>query len=196
MVWFQMVERPRPLSMSPAPARPRHARTSQTFDVQPAAAMARPQPAAPNTTSRPCRCVRDTQPLVRLSSSDPTAPAEYIRPSDQSASSSSARKGKIVLGKAKNIAARSTAYVPRSTGRDQAYLAPSAMPRNDGLAACSTGGTGESRRHIRTDARKQTTVVAYAGTLPAYATTRPASAGPPIAPACQRRAFSAAAAAS
>ncbi len=196
MVWFQMVERPSPLSMSPAPARPRHTSTSQTLAVQPAAAMARPQPAAPNTTSRPCRRVRETQPLVRLTSREPTEPAAYIRPSDQSASSSSARNGKMVLGKAKNIAARSMAYVPSSTGLDQAYRAPSTMPRREGRAAFSWGGTGVRRRHIRTETAKQTTVVAYAGPLPAYATTSPASAGPAMAPACQRRAFSAAAAAS
>lgn len=82
--------------------------------------MASPQPVAPKTTSSPCRRIREAQPLVRLTSREPTDPAAYIRPSDQSASSSSARKGKIVFGKAKNIAARSIAYVPSSIGRDQA----------------------------------------------------------------------------
>ncbi len=120
MVWFQMVERPSPLSMSPAPASPRHTSTSQTSDSRPAAAMARPHPAAPNTTRSPCRWMRDTQPLVRLTSTEPTDPAVYISPRDQSASSASARKGNIVFGKAKNIAARSTAYAPSRTGRDQA----------------------------------------------------------------------------
>lgn len=66
----------------------------------------------------------------------------------------------MVLGNANSIAARSIAYVPSSTGLDQAYRAPSAIPRRDGRAACSAGGTGERPRHIRTEAQKQTTVVA------------------------------------
>lgn len=95
--------------MSPAPATVRQTSTSPTLPNQPAAAMASPQTAAPNTTNSPCRRTREVQPLVRPSTREPTEPAAYISPSDHSASSSSARNGKIVFGKAKNIAAMSIA---------------------------------------------------------------------------------------
>ncbi len=117
IVWFQIVDLPRPLSMSPAPARARQTRTIQMFWNHPAAAIASPQPAAPPTTNSPCRRTREVQPLVRPSAREPTDPAAYIRPRAHSASRSSARNGKTAFGKAKNIAARSTAYVPSSTGR-------------------------------------------------------------------------------
>ena len=76
-VWFQMVERPSPLSMSPAPAKPRQRSTSQTSSNHPAAAMASPQPAAPPTTNSPCRRTREVHPLVSPSTSEPTDPAAY-----------------------------------------------------------------------------------------------------------------------
>lgn len=98
MVWFQIVERPSPLSMSPAPAKARQSSTSQTFANQPAATIAAPHPAAPNTTKSPCRRTREVQPLVRLSRTDPTDPAAYISPRAHSACRSSARNGKIVFG--------------------------------------------------------------------------------------------------
>lgn len=98
------------------------------------------------------------QPLVSPSTSEPTEPAAYIRPSDHSASSSSLRNGKIAFGNAKNIAAMSIAYVPSSTGRLQAYRAPSAMPRSDGFCPFSTGGAGASRRHRNTETVNVTTV--------------------------------------
>lgn len=77
IVWFQIVERPSPLGMSPAPANARHSSTSHTLSSRTAAATARPHPAAPKTTNRPCRRTRDVQPLVRLSSTGPAEPAAY-----------------------------------------------------------------------------------------------------------------------
>lgn len=162
MVWFQMVERPSPLSMSPAPANARHTSTSQMFANHPAAVIASPHPAAPNTTKSPCRRTREVQPLVRASTAEPTDPAAYISPSAHSASSSSARNGKIVFGKAKNIAARSIAYVPRSTGLLHAYRAPSAMPRRDGFSASCAAGAADSRVQSSTEAANVRIVSPYA----------------------------------
>ncbi|MEK8170472.1 hypothetical protein NKH77_15260 [Streptomyces sp. M19] len=52
-VWFQIVERPSPLIMSPEPASARKSSTSQMLSTQPAAAIARPQPPAPRIASSP-----------------------------------------------------------------------------------------------------------------------------------------------
>ncbi len=67
-----------------------------------------------------------------------------------------------MFGKAKNIAARSIAYVPSSTGRLQAYRAPSTIPRSDGFAASLAGGAGASRRQSTAETANVHTVTAYA----------------------------------
>lgn len=95
--------------MSQAPASTKHSSTSHTFPAKPAAAIATPHPAAASTTIRPCRCTREVHPLLTLTSSEPAGIAAYIRPSDHSASNSSARNGSTASGIARSIAARSTA---------------------------------------------------------------------------------------
>ncbi|CAM5558781.1 hypothetical protein SGLAM104S_05131 [Streptomyces glaucescens] len=135
-----MALRNTPLTMSNPPARASSRSTSHTFPASPAAATDRPQPTAATTTIRPCRCTREVQPLVRLTSSDPAGMLAYIRPRDHSAPSSSARNGSTASGIARNMAARSMAYVPSSSLRFQAYRAPSAMALRDGLrASCDAG---------------------------------------------------------
>ncbi len=194
MVWFHMALRKTPLTMSQAPARTKQASTSHTFPATPAAAIARPHPAAASTTIRPCRCTRDVHPLLTLTSSEPAGIAAYISPSDHAASSSSARNGSTASGMASSIAATSTAYVPSSSLRLHAYRAPSAIAAQDGLRASCEAGEETSPATRATEAAKVTRSTAYAQPRPAYATTTPASAGPAMPPTCQRSAFSEAAA--
>lgn len=77
MVWFHIAERKMPLTMSKAPARVSRSSTAQTCRSCPAAAIARPHPAAASTIARPCRWTRPVQPLVRLTSRDPAGSAAY-----------------------------------------------------------------------------------------------------------------------
>lgn len=92
------------------------------------------------------------------------------------------------------MAARSTAYVPSSSLRLQAYRAPSAIARSEGRAASRAAGAAASPHPRATDAAKVSTSAVYAQPSPAYATTSPATAGAATPPTVQRRLFSATAA--
>ena len=118
IVWCQIVARNSPLIMSNAPASTSPSSTSAGTVVSPASTTDAPHAAAASTTARPWWCTRAVHPLVAVARSEPTVPAEYSSPSSAGcASTSAASAGNSTTGMARNIATRSTTYVPSRSGR-------------------------------------------------------------------------------
>ncbi len=192
IVWFQMVERPRPLSMSPAPAKARQSSTSQTFPNQPAAAIARPQAVAPRPRAdRAAAPSRSSRWSGRAPASRPSPPrtsgrATSPRPARPRGTEDRVREGEEHRRQVDRVRAQQHRPRPGVPGalRDA---------RSEGFSASCAGGAGRGAgtsgprpRSRRPSPRTRR--------VPASATTRPAIEGPAMAPICQRSEFSAAAA--
>jgi hypothetical protein len=75
IVWFHIVMRKMPLTMSAPPAMTRLASASQRSGARPNAMMARPHTDAATMIASPWRWTRLTHPLATVASSEPTAGA-------------------------------------------------------------------------------------------------------------------------
>ena len=73
MVWFHMVPRKIPLTMSAAPAAMRQSMASHNDGAKPKPMIDTPQAAAASAMARPWWRTSRVQPLVRLASNEPTA---------------------------------------------------------------------------------------------------------------------------
>ena len=117
MVWFHIVIRNSPLTMSAAPAAASAATAHHRLVARPSSAMAVPHAATASTMARPCLLTRAVQPLVMLTSSPPAAGAAYSSPSTAGPPRPAAMAGNSANGAPKNIAEISIRYVPSSSGR-------------------------------------------------------------------------------
>ena len=135
-------------------------------------------------TARPCRWIRETQPVVSAPTSAPAPGAAYRNPSVDAPppNTEAASAGNSARGMPNTMALMSIRYAPWMACRPRKKRRPSTIERRPGRRAPAPGGCGDIRDTASSATPNPATSSQYTKRTPAPASSSPASAGPATRP--------------